>query len=84
MILLSWMTDTRHLLGLWLHHTNQNDSLGLPQISLQLNKGSSTWISTLSYLPVVDRGWQGLMHSHSHLMMKLRWLHPKHAFLCAA
>ena len=78
------LTDTRHLLGLWLHRTNQDDSSGLPQMPLQLNEGSSTQISTLPCPPVVAGGRQGLMHSHSHPMTTSPWSHSGHAFSRAA
>ena len=76
------MTDTRHLLWLWLHHTNHHS--GLPQmLHQQLNESPSTRISSLPYLPVVVGGQQGSMHSHSHQITtsrRSRPVQPKKAF----
>ena len=86
----TWITDTRHLLGLWLHHANQDNPSGLVQmLRQQLNESSTTCphnptrmdISTLPCPPVVVGGRQGLMHSHSHPMMTTSpRSHPAHTF----
>ena len=77
----TWMTDTRYLLGLWLHLANQDDCSGLPQmLHEQLNESSSTCLE-LSAMPrplVVVGGRQGPMHSHSHSMTMSSWSHPGH------
>ena len=69
------MTDTRHLLGLWLHYTNHYSEL--PQIlHQQLNKSPSIHIFCLSYLPVIVGYWEGLMRSHSYQITTSRWSYP--------
>ena len=72
---ITWMTDIRHLLRLWLHHTNYYSEL--PQILYQqLNKSPSIHIFYLSYLPVIVGYWEGSMHSHSYQITTSRWSYP--------
>jgi len=68
------MTDTRHLLQL-LYHTNKNNSTELFQM-LRQQLYLHPHISTLLCPPVIVRGQQGPMHSHSHSMMTLPRSHP--------
>ena len=80
----TWITDTRHLLGLWLHHANQDNPSGLVQMLRQQLNDPSIYISTLPCPPVAVGGRQGLMYSHSHSITTSPRSHPTHAFSRAA
>ena len=56
---MTWMTDTRHLLGLWLHHVNQDNPSRLGQMLRQQLDEPSIYPQCLLHqlLLEVDKGW---------------------------